>query len=210
MLLNTSSLKLIAKPLHNIRLLANCYHHSAVSWNCDGIVDMDKDSLYYTQIKNQFPQIIKLHCFPSCRTLKFSNQQAFVRGLLWCILPQDTLILVWTNSCIYFTCKSVGIEQLGSIVLKIESNFVITVSRSWLLFCSNSLWYKLALSLVHTSCKCKALFIASHGCFQSDCFVGVEHSSTVANYSLRSCDVKIRFALAGSRNGASLWSHNIP
>ena len=45
---------------------------------------------------------------------------------------------------------------------------------------------------------------SSQGCFCSDCFAGVEHNSTEANYSLRICDVKIciAFTFAESMNQA--------
>ena len=45
-----------------------------------------------------------------------------------------------------------------------------------------------------------------HDRFHGKCFAGVEHSSTVANYDLRICEVKIciPFAFAGSMNQALL------
>ena len=44
--------------------------------------------------------------------------------------------------------------------------------------------------------------LTSHGCFRSKCFTRVEHSSTVKNYLLRICDLKICIAIAfaGSMN----------
>ena len=44
----------------------------------------------------------------------------------------------------------------------------------------------------------------THDCFPNKCFTRVEQKSTVANYSLRICDVKIRISLpfAGSMNQA--------
>ena len=40
--------------------------------------------------------------------------------------------------------------------------------------------------MVHTFCRYqwKVNFYITQGCFQSECFTGIEHSSTVANYSL--------------------------
>ena len=46
--------------------------------------------------------------------------------------------------------------------------------------------------------------LTAHGCLRSKCFAGVEPGSTVTNYLLRICDVKIciSFPFAGSMNQA--------
>ena len=46
--------------------------------------------------------------------------------------------------------------------------------------------------------------LMSHGCFRHECSAGVEHSSNVAIYSLRNCDIKTHsvFAFAESMNQA--------
>ena len=53
---------------------------------------------------------------------------------------------------------------------------------------SNNVW-----SSVQTSCKCdcKTNFDVTGLFSRNECYAGVEHNSTVANYALRICDVKI-------------------
>ena len=44
--------------------------------------------------------------------------------------------------------------------------------------------------------------------FSCECFAGVEHSSTIANYSLQIVDVKVRFAFVGRMNWGLIRKFN--